>query len=143
MDEALEQASTTYFFLEVQRPLKIVVRSSLLICDLDEASEEGVLAFSSVLAEWAAQGDEWCSPGVTVRMVDLMARPNDLIELFLLRTLHAATLAGRCADGLFSLSTDSPNSLLALECSPWLARFNSLVLLESNTSLSTPDVRSA
>lgn len=73
----------THFFLDIRRRLNSAVRLSELLRDPDEALDEGVFEPECAAPRSSGQGDDRCSPGVTVRIVDLMACPNDLMELFL------------------------------------------------------------
>jgi hypothetical protein len=51
--------------------------------DPDDELDEAVTDFEFAVPRSSEQGDDRCSPGVTVRIVDLMACPNVLLELFL------------------------------------------------------------
>lgn len=73
----------------------MVARPPLSLGDLEESPVDGVRLSVWELAGPSGRGDNGRSLGVTVRIVDLIACPNALIEFFLDCVLRAATLPGR------------------------------------------------
>lgn len=65
-------------------------------------SPDGTRLAPNMLGGCLGPGEDARSPGVTVRIVDRIARPSERMELALLRVLCAAALGGRRDGGRWS-----------------------------------------
>lgn len=117
--------------------------SGVVITGDESRLSPGMHVVPPTLAGGTGHGEERCSPGVTVRIVDRIALPSILMELVLLCVLCAAALGARREGGLSSFPAFARKFLLALEWRSLPTECSILVVLDSKTSLSAPGVRSS
>jgi hypothetical protein len=89
--------------------------SSVVATGDDSRLSPGMRDVPPGLVGRTGHGEERCSPGVTVRIVDRIALPSVLIELGLLCALSAAASGARREEGLWSFPGFGWRVLLALE----------------------------